>query len=399
MSVINDRFLKWLSAGAGIILGGILLFGIDYYPVAVDFLNRIPDQNQEKFLDMHTHVACLGPDVPVETDCYVSPDMRSSYKFSIYLKAFGMTEESLKTEGGLAIFDHLAEKIQSSQRIKAAVVLAMDGFVNRTTGALDWQNTQIYVPNEFVLKGLKDKPRGVFYFGASVNPYRKDALQRLVQMKNEGAVLIKWIPSIMNIDPADPQLIEYYKKLVELDLVLLTHTGRELSFSGAKDELCDPLRLKLPLSLGVKIIAAHVATTGENQNESDFSRLSKLMDEPKYKDQLFADISAITQFNRIKMLKGILKNPVFKGHLVNGTDWPLIEVSVGINSSLSLNLTPYHLYNLPFLNLGLDSSQIRILDSISNTFDRDVRMKEFYGVTTEIFGLAEKILTLPKNPY
>ncbi len=106
--------------------------------------------------------------------------------------------------GGLAIFDHLAEKVQSSRRIKAAVVLAMDGFVDRTTGALDWDKTQIYVPNEFVLKGLKDKRRGVFYFGASVNPYRKDAIQRLIQMKNEGAVLIKWIPSIMNIDPADP---------------------------------------------------------------------------------------------------------------------------------------------------------------------------------------------------
>ena len=92
MSVKKDRILKWLSLGAGLILGSVLLFGINYYPVAVDFLARIPDQNQEKFLDMHTHVACLGPEVPVETDCFVSPDMRTSYKFSIYLKAFGMTQ-------------------------------------------------------------------------------------------------------------------------------------------------------------------------------------------------------------------------------------------------------------------------------------------------------------------
>ncbi len=123
-------------------------------------------------------------------------------------------------------------------------------------------------------------------------------------------------------------------------MIRLTHTGRELSFSGAKDELCDPLKLQLPLSLGVRIIAAHVATTGENQKESDFSRLSRLMQDPKFKNLLFADISAITQFNRIKMLKGILENPVFKGHLVNGTDWPLIEVSVGFSSGFSLNLTP-----------------------------------------------------------
>ena len=102
-------------------------------------------------------------------------------------------------------------------------------------------------------------------YGASINPNRPDALARLEKAKSNGAVLIKWIPAIMAIDPADPNLTGFYRKLVELDLTLLTHAGQERSFAHADDKLGDPLRLELPLSLGVTVIAAHIATTGENE--------------------------------------------------------------------------------------------------------------------------------------
>ena len=59
--------------------------------------------------------------------------------------------------------------------------------------------------------------------------------------------MIKWIPSTMLIDPADPRLTAFYRKLVELDLPLLVHTGKEETFIWAKNELCDPERLRFPL--------------------------------------------------------------------------------------------------------------------------------------------------------
>jgi len=65
----------------------------------------------------------------------------------------------------------------------------------------------------------------------------------------------------MDIDPADPRLIPFYKKLVELKLPLLSHTGKEKSFSRSDEEWGDPEKLRLPLSLGVTVVAAHIASS------------------------------------------------------------------------------------------------------------------------------------------
>ena len=46
-------------------------------------------------------------------------------------------------------------------------------------------------------------------FDASVNPYRRDALERLDGAVASGAVLLKWLPSIQEIDPADPQQVDW----------------------------------------------------------------------------------------------------------------------------------------------------------------------------------------------
>ena len=40
----------------------------------------------------------------------------------------------------------------------------------------------------------------------------------------------------MEINPDDPKLIPFYKKMVELNLPLLSHTGREGSFSRSAEE-------------------------------------------------------------------------------------------------------------------------------------------------------------------
>ena len=46
----------------------------------------------------------------------------------------------------------------------------------------------------------------------------------------QGAILIKWIPNIMYIDPSDEKFIPFYKRLAELNIPLLTHTGMEKVF-------------------------------------------------------------------------------------------------------------------------------------------------------------------------
>ena len=80
----------------------------------------------------------------------------------------------------------------------------------------------------------------------------------------------------MYIDPGDERIVPFYERMIALDLPLLTHAGNERSFAHANDDYGDPLRLRLPLEVGVTVIAAHVATTGSIDGERNFDRLLPL---------------------------------------------------------------------------------------------------------------------------
>jgi len=248
----------------------------------------------------------------------------------------------------------------------------MDGVVDRTTGLLNRNATMVYVPNDFVAQ--QAKKYDTLLFGASVNPYRKDALLRLETVKKQGAVLIKWIPSIMDIDPSDKLLKAFYLKMIELDLPLLTHTGQERSFTSANDALADPKRLVLPLALGVTVIAAHIATTGKNEGESDFERILPMF--RKYPN-LYADISSLTQVNKLGYLNKALQKSNILPHLIYGTDWPLQFFPI---------VSPW------YFTLNLSLADIWRLSRIDNTWDRDVALKQALGVPTSVFAAGAKLL-------
>jgi len=192
----------------------------------------------KSIVDVHVHVAGLGYG---DSGCFINEGMRNNFRFPFYLWAMGVKEEELEQHGDRILFDRLSSRIAASQTVGKAVILAMDGYVT-LEGVLDKEQTQIYVPNAYVARETARFDNLVL--GASVNPNRKDAIERLRTAHGDGAVLVKWIPSIMNIDPADPRHIPFYQVMVELGIPLLTHTGMEKSFANARDELSDPLRLK-----------------------------------------------------------------------------------------------------------------------------------------------------------
>lgn len=98
------------------------------------------------------------------------------------------------------------------------------------------------------------------YFEASVNPNRKVALDVLEWSKENGGLLIKWLPNIEDIDPSNSSCRDYYHRLLALNLSLLTHVGDEDSFSKTKNALADRQILRFPLEYWVRVIAAHVAS-------------------------------------------------------------------------------------------------------------------------------------------
>ena len=289
------------------------------------------------------------------------------------LKAFDVTEQELLSEGDGLIIQRISRTLARSQRVSAAVILAMDGVV-ANDGELDDTGTEIYIPNEFVAGEVRRYPN--LLFGASINPFRRDALRRLEEVADDGAVLLKWLPPIQHIDPANRRLVPFYLRLKELGLPLLSHTGSEHSFTRARNELGDPERLRLPLSLGVTVIAAHAAGSGRNQGEANFDRLFRLREYPNF----HVDISALTQLNRPGQLRRLLQCRELHGRLLYGTDMPLVNTCL---------VSPFA------FPLRLSLLQMLAISRIHNPWDRDLALKEALGLRKEMLVDARNILKLP----
>lgn len=352
-----SRWHRWVLA-AWILVGGLL--GLRYLCFEGPYRSVIPE-TRGQWIDLHVHTAGIGAG---DSGCFVSPSLRDSYKFGIYLKAFGITRQELELQGDALLLDRIEQQVAQSHSIEGAVILALDGFVD-AQGHLDLQRTEVYVPNSFVAREVKRHPH--LLFGASIHPGRSNALEQLDWVAKEGAVLVKWIPSIMGIDPADPRWSPFYQRMKELGLPLLTHAGQERSFIHSDDDLADPERLRLPLSMGLTVIAAHVASTGDHDGESDFERLARLMGEYP---NLYSEVSSLTQINKLGYLRQALIRPEFAGHLCYGSDFPLINTAL---------VSPW------FFPMNLNHRQMQDISNIPNPWDRDVALKGALGVPREVF--------------
>ncbi len=333
-------------------------------PAAAD--DRLEDLH---VIDWHAHAAGLGYG---GSGAFLNEEMRSNFRFRIFLRWVGVTEKELEAEGDQLVIKRLSEKIARSRYVDQAVVLAADGIVDKTTGALDKQRTQIYVPNDYLARETAKYPN--LLFGASINPHRKNSIELLEQVVAQGAVLVKWIPSIMGIDPSDESIVPFYRKMAELGIPLLSHTGMEKSFAHAQDELSDPLKLALPLKHGVTVIAAHLAATGESEGQDNFERLLPMF--TAYPN-LYADISSLTQINRLGFLVKALKIPWVTERLLYGTDWPLQHFPL---------VSPW--FHVNHIGLG-DAWRISGMD---NVWDRDVALKRSLGVPDDVFTRTVGIL-------
>ena len=322
----------------------------------------------EGLLDMHVHTAGIGAG---GSGAFVNREMGESWRFPFYLRAFGVTQAEIEAHGDSLVIARISAQIAASQRVRQAVVLALDGVVD-AAGQLHREATQVYVPNAFVARQVARYDN--LCFGASINPYRHDAIERLRQAHADGALLLKWIPNIMAIDPADEAIRPFYRELVALDLPLLTHAGQERSFASAQDEFGDPRRLALPLSMGVTVIAAHIATTGENEGEDNFQRILPMF---KRHPNLYTDISSLTQINKRNYLQQALAVPGLDQRLLYGTDWPLQFFPL---------VSPY--YHLDHIGTGA----AKAVAAIDNTWDRDVALKEALGVPAHVFARSAALL-------
>jgi len=320
-------------------------------------------------IDCHCHAAGIGAG---GSGCFVSRRMRRNLRYPVFLRSFGVTERELEQEGDILVLRRLSEWVAQSRMVAAAVVLALDGVVRH--GELNRDETQVYVPNDYLAAATRRFPN--LLFAASINPYRKDAYDRLDQAVADGAVALKLLPSIQQIDLADPRLIPFYRRLAVLGMPLLSHTGKEHSFISPRHELADPERLRLPLRHGVTVIAAHAGSNGRNGGEPNHRRYLRLTAEFP---NLYADVAALSQINRYGHLQRLIRHRELYGRLLYGSDMPLPRTAT---------VSPFY---YPFT---LSVREMLALSQVTNPWDQDVLLKEALGMTRSMLANPADVLRL-----
>jgi len=294
-------------------------------------------------IDYHTHLVSNGTSpASSASGCCVHEHLTQpllhplrGVQFKVYCSAAGITDS---TVFDIQYIDRLVGLIKDMPmgRWGKHYLLAFDRWYDKN-GKSDPNRTGFYVSNEYMSKIVELNPDH-FLPCISVHPYRKDALTELEKYAAQGVKMVKWLPNSMGMDPSDPLCIPFYKKCVELKMVLLTHTGEEHSVNppGSDNSLGNPLLLRAALDQGVMVIAAHCASEGyaidldspKKKNVSCYRLLLRLMDDPKYNKLLFADISAIIGFLRLgDPLTTMLDRIDLHSRLLFGSDYPVPAIS------------------------------------------------------------------------
>jgi predicted TIM-barrel fold metal-dependent hydrolase len=309
-------------------------------------LNCFQNIDITKIVDVHTHICGKGTN---DSGCYIYSKMNSFFKHPLLnIKKRGLFSAcQIKESDENAdqnYVKNLVELVRTNKPIDSdnygkCMILAFDA-VYSETGELLRDATGMYTPNDWVFKAAQDYP-DCFIPVCSVNPYRVDAIKELERCYKLGARVVKWLPNSMGIDPDNGLCVRFYQKMKELNMTLLSHAGDENSVSSdvLDNKLGNPLKLTLALDNGVKVIVAHCATEGcnctshsnqdqesESVNEvkrENFDIFMDMMNNDKYKDLLFGDISAILSFRRVKYIETLLDTPEIHDRLYFGTDYPV----------------------------------------------------------------------------
>jgi predicted TIM-barrel fold metal-dependent hydrolase len=268
----------------------------------------------KRLIDCHVHLAALPEG---DNGCFISPKLLRSPLFRFLLWKHHLSPARPR-EANQRYLDDLLKELRTSRHVSKAVLLGMDGFYDQT-GLLNRRHTDFLVSNDYVFKTVRAYP-DVFLAGPSINPQREDAIDEVHRCADAGAVLIKVLPNAQHFNPADAKYIPFYRALAQRKLPFLSHVGYEFSLVGKDQSLGDPDRLRLALDEGVTVIAAHACSYGLIFYEKF---LPTLLNFCRHYPSFYADISALTQPHRLKMLLHLRHHPELQSRLLFGTDYPL----------------------------------------------------------------------------
>jgi predicted TIM-barrel fold metal-dependent hydrolase len=270
-------------------------------------------------IDCHVHLAALPEG---DNGCYISPKMLKSPLFRFLLWKHQLSPDKPR-EANQKYLDDLLTELRASRYVQKAVLLGMDGVYDQN-GRLNQADTDFLISNDYTLKTARAYPNE-FLAGVSINPQRRDAVEEVHRCADGGAALVKVLPNAQQFNPADTRYKAFYRTLAERKLPFLSHVGYEFSLIGKDQSLGDPDRLRVALDEGATVIAGHACSYGLMFYEKF---LPTFQDLAKRYPHFYADISALTLPNRMRMLLHLRHYPEIHERLLFGTDYPLSVLHV-----------------------------------------------------------------------
>jgi len=303
-------------------------------------------------IDIHVHLAGVGTN---GSGCWVSPMFMRRMSFRLLKLRHGINTRQMRESADADWAADVADRVRRSE-LTHAVVLGFDGVYDRA-GALDRAKSQMFIPPSWVFEVCRRYPQ--LLPGPSINPHRADAMDRLEECIEGGAVLIKWLPATQGIDPADPSLAPFYRRLAETGIPILVHSGgSENTFAEVNPALKDLRRILLPLRLGVRMIVAHCGVPVAYAGDPDQVPLLRTMlgEFP----HLWIDNSGMANPPRFAHLPRFARDPDFAPRMLHGSDFPVPS-------------------NAFWYARQLGARRAVALDRIRNRMQRDIEMKRALG--------------------
>jgi hypothetical protein len=217
------------------------------------------------------------------------------------------------------LFDHLyLDQLLHwiSQSSLEAVVLLADEWVHDDQGAVRKDLSDFFVSNDAVFAAVKRSSQ--LLPGVAIHPARPDALDELERCAAAGAVLLKLLPCVQNVDCNLPKYKRFWTRLAELGLPFLAHTGGEFFVRSCRNDLKSPRCLQLPLECGVTVIAAHCGTRALPWDGDHFEEFLEMR---KRYPNLYGDLAALSHITHLKSLERLRDEPE---RLLHGTDYPVV---------------------------------------------------------------------------
>jgi len=327
------------------------------------------EQAQLPRIDAHVHMvgdASLHPGCRLQLNTVAR---RISAAFM--LKFCGLEAKLLHGGLGAAYLQYLLE-LQQGCSMDKLVVLAHD-YPRRDDGSIIENLWNFHVSNDAIVDICRKHPQ--LLPACSIHPARPDALDELQRMHALGVRVLKLLPNCLNIDYRRTAYRPFYRRMAELGMVLISHTGGEHTVPESDHMLADPMLLLPLLEQGVTVIAAHAAGRSALFDRDWSKQLLQLLEAHP---TLYVDNSALVSLNRAHTLRHLLE-PQVQARVIHGSDYPVPVWPLG-----------------PRLCGLINHSQYLRLRKIQNPLERDWQCKLAMGFGEESATRMAALLGLGK---